>query len=106
MVELPIETQINILKKARYAFAHTLYSRGLCYVLDCEIKLLIKKELSFGYEYIEKLIPLFTWKNAYNSVGIEGGHMTGYWWRLNNKEKRIEFIDWMINRLENMANID
>lgn len=106
LIELPIETQIRILENARNVFTYNLYCRGLCYVLDCEIRLLIKMESFCGYEYIEKLIPLFTRENARNSVGIDSECMTGYWWFIKNRQKRIEFLDWMVSQLENKVNID
>lgn len=106
MVELPVEMQIKVIKNARKNYITNRYNTALCFNLDYTIKLLLDIGDVCGYGYIQNLIPIFTKENACNSVGIDSGCMAGYWWTIKNTKKRIEFLDWMVRQLENMANID
>ena len=104
--ELPIETQIKVIKNARKNYISHRYNTCLCHNLDYAIRLLFNVNDACTYEYIQNLIPLFTRENARNSVGIDSECMAGYWWAIKNIQKRIEFLDWMISQLENKVNID
>lgn len=106
--ELSIETQIRVLKKAKFFLlidkkrseknkSSYLYSRGLCSYISKALKCYnVFPETIYYYIYI----PLFNRENAIKYANAIQSKDIEYWWNKLNYKDRLYFLNWMINELE------
>jgi hypothetical protein len=100
-MELPIETQIEVLKRAKENYIkYRVY--GLCFHIEAAIFITLNINERV-YCKLKYCIPIFTYENAVKHSKAYGDK-DNYWWQLRNKNSRIKFLDWMIYELEKEGN--
>lgn len=107
MKELPIQQQIEVLENARASLIKhrkAYIQFGLCFHISEALLSILKNKRSeedfqVAYRMLSCYIPLFNLQNAYQ-FGADLNAGNTYWWPCEKLQKRLAFLDWMINELK------
>ena len=106
MNKLTTQQQINLLTEVIKDIEKSEDWNFLCHHIARNLRkdyciLLDYESLTINLE-IKKYFPLFTWKNAkqFEIKETQIHRSSVAWWHSKEKEKRIQFLNWMINTLK------
>lgn len=105
------QEQLDILLKVKEEITTKSYIFGLCSIFEKVLRTtqyskskdisIIQKLVQTG-KNIYDCIPIFNKQNA----EIHSSEYIGqsYWWELDNKKSRLEFVEWMIKEMQYYIN--